>query len=325
MYPIKFENLYYERIWGGRKLADFRDNLPEGVIGESWDIACHNNGMGIVSNGKFKGASFKELIDKYKEKLVGTKINTNKFPLLIKIITADEKLSVQVHPNDEYAARVENELGKTEAWYVMDADEDAKLIVGTKDCTKELFEKAIKEEKLDKYLNVINVKKGDMYYIKSGLIHAICGGVTIAEIQQSSDTTYRVYDYGRGREIHVDKALDVIDFNLKGENNKGITINYDDYKNTILCLSEYFTIQKYSIDKKMTEESDEERFYLFTCVEGKGKIISKDCELEINYGDSIFIPATMGEYTLEGKMELLKSYVPNLKREEKKIISKILY
>ena len=321
MYPIKFENLYYERIWGGNDLAKFRDNVPEGIIGESWDIACHKNGTGKVKNGRLKGKTFEEIIKLYGEKFLGSKIDTKEFPLLIKLITAQDKLSVQVHPDDEYANRVEKDSGKTEAWYVVDAEEGASLIVGTKDCDKETFRKAINEGNLDKYLNKISVKKGDFFYVQSGLVHAICEGVLIAEIQQNSDTTYRVYDYNRGREIHVEKGLDVIDFSLKGENSNGILVQKDGYDKTYLCLGEYFTIQKYKINTSAKEKSDEERFYLFTCVEGNGVIKYADGEEKILMGDSIFIPATLGEYELVGDFTLLKSYVPNLKNEEKNILT----
>lgn len=321
MYPIRFENLYYERIWGGKHLEKFRDNVPEGVIGESWDIACHKNGTSKVENGEFKGKTFNELIELCGEKLLGTEISTKEFPLLIKLITAEDKLSVQVHPDDEYANRVEKDSGKTEAWYVVDAEEGASLIVGTKDCNKEMFKKAINEGDLDKYLNKIPVKKGDFFYVQSGLVHAICEGVLIAEIQQNSDTTYRVYDYNRGREIHVEKALDVIDFSLEGKNSNGILIKKDGYDVTYLCLGKYFTIQKYEINESAKEKSNEERFYLFTCVEGSGIIKYNHGEEKIHMGDSIFIPATLGDYELIGNFTLLKSYVPNLTNEEQKILS----
>ncbi|MBZ0313925.1 type I phosphomannose isomerase catalytic subunit [Clostridium butyricum] len=321
MYPIKFENLYYERIWGGKDLEKFRNNVPEGVIGESWDIACHKNGTGKVANGELKGKGFDEVIKEYGNKFLGNSISiAEDFPLLIKLITAKDKLSVQVHPNDEYAKKVENDLGKTEAWYVVDAEEGASLIVGTKDCDKETFKKAIEDGNLDKYLNKIPVKKGDFFYVQSGLVHAICEGILIAEIQQSSDTTYRVYDYNRGREIHVEKALDVIDFSLKGENTQGITIKNDGYDKTYLCLGEYFTIQKYEVNTSVKEASDEDRFYLFTCVDGEGTIKYNGGEEKISMGDSIFIPASLGEYELCGKFTLLKSYVPDVKIEEENII-----
>ena len=321
MYPIKFENLYYERIWGGKHLEKFRENVPSGVIGESWDIACHKNGTGKVENGELKGKTFKEIIKLYGEELLGKEIDIIEFPLLIKLITAQDKLSVQVHPDDKYANRVEKDSGKTEAWYVVDAEEGASLIVGTKDCDKAQFKKAIDEGDVDKYLNEIPVKKGDFFYVKSGLVHAICEGVLIAEIQQNSDTTYRVYDYNRGRETHVEKAIEVIDFSLKCENLKGILIKKEGYDKTYLCLSEYFTIQMYKVNTCAKEKSDENRFYLFTCVDGNGLIKYNGQEEKILMGDSIFIPATLGEYELVGDFTLLKSYVPDLKNEEKDILN----
>ena len=310
MYPIKFENLYYEKIWGGRDLESFRDNLPQGNIGESWDVACHKNGMSIVENGEFKGKSFKELIDKFGVEILGEKCSDGQFPLLVKLINSKEKLSVQVHPNDEYAKKNENSLGKTEAWYVIDAKPGASLIVGTKNCSKEVFEKAIKEGTTEDYLNKIEVKKGDCFLINSGLVHAICEGVIIAEIQQNSDITYRIYDYGRPREIHVKQALDVINFDLKAVNSSNAPMDeHDGYKNGVLCTNEYFTIEKYDIDGEIKEESNKDKFFIFTCVEGNGVITSNGFSEKINKGDSILIPATLGEYTISGKLTILKSYI----------------
>ena len=311
MYPIKFENLYYEKIWGGRDFESFRENLPHGDIGESWDIACHHNGMSIVSNGYLKGKTFEELIKEYGTELLGESFENKEFPLLVKLINSKEKLSVQVHPSDEYAKRVENSLGKTEAWYVVDAKPGASLIVGTKNCDKAIFEKAIREGKTEEYLNKIEVKKGDCFLINSGLVHAICEGVIIAEIQQSSDITYRIYDYGRPREIHVEKSMDVINFNLKPINASGKKlVSFCGYEKGILCASEYFTIEKYVVSSEVSENSDINKFFIFTCVDGKGTIISEDgTKMDILKGDSILIPAKLGKYTIQGELTLLKSYV----------------
>lgn len=311
MYPIKFENLYYKKIWGGRDLEKFRDNLPEGNIGESWDVACHPNGMSIVANGKFKGKRFDQLIKEYGTDLLGKNFENKEFPLLIKLINSKEKLSVQVHPNDEYSRINENSLGKTEAWYVVDAKPGAKLIVGTKDCDKEIFEKAIKEERTEEYLNEIEVKKGDCFLINSGLVHAICEGVIIAEIQQNSDITYRIYDYGRPRELHIDRALDVIKFNLYAVNYGNNKLEeHIEYRKNILCRTKYFTIEKYIINGELVEESDIDKFYILTCVDGKGIIECKNnMKLDISKGESILIPATLGEYIISGDLIVLKSYI----------------
>jgi mannose-6-phosphate isomerase len=325
MYPLKFENLYYEKIWGGRDLENYRSNLPDGNIGESWDVACHPHGMSVVANGEYKGTRLDKLIEKLGKKVLGDKIDDKLFPLLIKLINAKDKLSVQVHPNDEYAHRVERELGKTEIWYVVDAFEGANLVVGTKECTKEQFKEAINSGTLDKYLNRIPVKKGEVYFVKSGLVHAIGEGVIIAEIQQNSDTTYRVYDYNRGREIHVDKALDVIDLNLKGKKSMGLKIERETFIKTYYNLCDKFSLELYEIKTSLVEKSDEERFYIFTCVEGNGTISFEGGSEKIEAGESIFIPAYLGKYEINGSVKLLKSYVPDLEKVEKDIISEIKF
>ncbi|MBV7272529.1 class I mannose-6-phosphate isomerase [Clostridiaceae bacterium UIB06] len=313
MYSIKFENLYFEKVWGGRDLELFRDNLPDGNIGESWDVACHKNGMSVVANGEFKGKRLDELIKEKGEELLGTKVDKTAFPLLIKLINSKESLSVQVHPNDSYAKRVEGESGKTEVWYVVEAFEGANLVVGTKEgCRKEQFKKAIEEGKLENYMNRISVKKGDVYFVESGLIHSIGEGVIIAEIQQNSDTTYRVYDYNRGRKLHIQKALDVVNLELKGERNVGKKIGYNGYNKIKYCTCEKFILEMYDIYDKVKESSDKERFYIFTCVDGEGKIVSSGVSEAIKKGDSFLIPAALGEYEIKGKLKVLKSYVPNL-------------
>ena len=341
MYPIRFENVYYEKIWGGRDLEAFRNNLPSGDVGESWDIACHPSGTGVVANGELKGKKFDEIISEFGHALVGSKVSTEKFPLLVKLINSGEKLSVQVHPGDEYAQRVENQLGKTEAWYVVNAKPGAKLIVGTKNCDKEVFAKAIEEGKSEDYLNVVDVKKGDCFLINSGLVHAICEGLIIVEIQQNSDVTYRVYDYGRPREIHVEKSLDVIDFKLRAENlsNKEV-VKFDGFSKVDFGENKYFGMQKINIEPEWNDCSNEEKFFILTCVDGCGTIeghetvegdgtlegdgtngqvnetngqVDKDmikqgfCE-EIKMGDSYLIPATLGKYVVKGNLAVIKSY-----------------
>ncbi|MFZ7121574.1 MAG: mannose-6-phosphate isomerase, class I [Eubacteriaceae bacterium] len=311
MYPLKFENLYYEKIWGGRDFEIFRNNLPKGNIGESWDIACHDNGMSVVSNGKFKGKTLRELIKEYGAELLGNQCKNEEFPLLVKLINSKDKLSVQVHPDDIYAKEYENENGKTEAWYVVDAKPGSYLIVGTKDCDKDIFAKAIEEGKTEEFLNKIQVEKGDCFLINSGLVHAICEGVVIAEIQQNSDITYRIYDYGRPREIHVKKSLEVINFDLNAINARNKSLeDYEGYSKVELCRSDYFIIEKYVVIDRLSEKSNEDKFFIFTCVEGEGTIItSKGNKESIFKGDSILIPASLGEYTINGEITLLRSYI----------------
>lgn len=325
MYPIKFNNIYFDKIWGGRDLELFRDNLPEGKIGESWDVACHPHGVSVVKNGEFKGKKLDELIKLKGSELVGTKVSKETFPLLIKLINAKDKLSVQVHPEDKYAMETEGEMGKTEVWYVIETFEGANLVVGTKEgCTKEQFKKAIEEGKLEAYMNKIPVKKGEVYFVKSGLIHAIGEGVIIAEIQQNSDTTYRVYDYNRGRELHVEKALDVVNLDLKGERSTGIKIEGSGYSKINYCICDKFSLELYDVHEEFSESSDKERFYILTCVDGQGKIKYNNGTESIGRGESILIPAFLGNYTIEGNIKLLKSYVPDIEKLKNEIFEHVI-
>lgn len=300
MKPLLFKPVYVERIWGGRDLEKYRDDMPEGVIGERWDVSAHTAGMSVVSEGEYAGKTLLELVETLGEELVGSKCAGKEFPLLIKLINSCDSLSVQVHPGDEYARRVENQFGKTECWYVMDAKEGAALVIGTKTTDKDAFKAAALEGTLAQYLNTIPVKKGDFFYIPSGLIHAIGPGVIIAEIQQSSDITYRVYDYNRGREMHLDKAMEVTDFTLTPETA---------ISETLLCQGEYFTVEKHTITDSFKDTSNEEKFFLFTCVEGEGTLICDGFEAKINLGESFLIPATTGEYEIKGNLIVLKSFV----------------
>ncbi|MEG0086867.1 MAG: type I phosphomannose isomerase catalytic subunit [Niameybacter sp.] len=299
MRPFIFKPVYVERIWGGRGFEKYRANMPEGVIGESWDVSGHNGGMSVVADGEDAGKTLVELTKKYGAALVGTKIE-DEVPLLVKLIDSNDSLSVQVHPGDEYARRVENEFGKTECWYVVDAKEGATLVMGTKTTDKVAFKAAAEAGELDEYLNHVSVKKGDFFYIPSGLIHAICPGVVIAEIQQSSDITYRVYDYNRGREMHLEKGMEVSDLALAPQT----AIN-----DTLLCQGEYFTVEKHIIEDEMIDTSNEEKFYIYTCVEGEGTLASFGETITVKTGDSVFIPATLGTFSITGQLTVLKSFV----------------
>lgn len=314
MYPLKFRNIYYEKPWGSNKLSEYRSDIVKENIGESWEIACHDKGMTEVSNGKFEGEALISVINKMKKMLLGDKIFKDKFfnkdfPLLIKLISAGENLSVQVHPNNQYAQLKENDNGKIEAWYILSVDDGAEIIVGTNGCTKERFKESCSCEKVECYMNRIHVKPGEIYLIEPGLLHSIGKGVILLEIQQNSDITYRVYDYNRGRQLHISDALKVIDFDSKA---KAININ----KNISFqkCVTrEGFNIDIYDIDGEMCETSDKEKFYIYTCVEGEGIIEYEDdgikCEEKLSSLESVLIPAYLGNYTLKGKIKLIKSYV----------------
>ncbi|MDT8715677.1 class I mannose-6-phosphate isomerase [Clostridium sp. 19966] len=329
LYPLKFEPVYKDYIWGGRELAKFGKDLPEGIVAESWEISGHPDGEGIVANGEYKGISLTALIKKLGRDLVGYKLeekDVEKFPLLIKLIDANDRLSVQVHPEDEYAQVHENgEYGKNEMWYIVEAKEGAKIVYGVKPgTTRESFAKAVKEDRIEDCLNYIEVKTGDAVNIPAGLVHAIGAGILIAEIQQNSNTTYRVFDYnrtdknGNKRPLHIEKALDVINFencNVKGKL-KPLEIKLDDKSSKkYLVANKYFSVEKYSIDGTIKENADGERFFTYTCFDGEGEISFNGGKETIKRGQSILIPAALGEYEISGKLELVKSCVPNLEKD----------
>ncbi|MGM0603169.1 MAG: type I phosphomannose isomerase catalytic subunit [Bacillota bacterium] len=320
-YPLKFDHKYVDKIWGGRKLEKYRDDLPEGDIGESWDISAYDDRVSVVENGKLAGKNLRELCEMFPVQMLGDELKNSEFPLLIKIIDAQAKLSIQVHPDENSAEGVGNISAKNEAWYVIDAEPGSYLIIGTKDCSENEFKKAVENDEINDYVNKVEVKKGDVFFVKAGLLHAIGPGVMVAEIQQSSDTTYRVYDYGRDRELHIDKAVEVIDFGFQTQRRKGLKVENGNYNITYFCLNEKFALDMIEIKDKYISSGNRERFCIYTAVNGSGTISWDDKSLELKETDSILIPAYAGEYSITGKLTLLKSYVPDPEKTKKEIMN----
>ncbi len=322
MYPLKFEPIYKEKIWGGRNIAKrFDKSIPAGNIGESWEIAAHQNGTSIISNGSLAGKNIMEAISLKGREILGESAPADyhdKFPLLIKILDAQDKLSVQVHPDDQYAAEHEDgELGKTEMWYVIDAKQNAKLVYGVKDGTSgETFTQSIKSGNLEDHLVEIEVEAGDVIYIPAGTLHAIEEGILLAEIQQNSDTTYRVYDWnrlgqdGKGRELHIDKALEVINFTEEVDVKvEGLEIEAKGFSRRILVASPYFITELLEVEQDYVNDTKADRFYILMALEGSAKIDYADGELEIKRGETVLLPAALGEYKIIGDCELLQTYI----------------
>jgi mannose-6-phosphate isomerase len=304
MYPLKFIPIYKERIWGGNNLGKaFGRKLPGNCIGESWELSSHRNGTSIVANGILAGKTLNELMVEYKERLMGRKFtNKNHFPLLIKIIDAYDNLSIQVHPEDEYACRVEGEAGKTEAWYVVNAKAGAQIVYGLKkDITKEDFIKAVETKTIGNTLKMESVMAGDMIFIPAGMIHALLGGVMVYEVQQNSDTTYRVYDYdrvgddGKRRELHIEKAIGVINFKQQ------LGCNFRD--DSVNCP--YFSMEKLAIQGEKIENT-KEQFIIYSVTAGSGEIAYKDSIESLDAGETVLIPACLGDFIIKGNVELLK-------------------
>ncbi len=327
LYPLTFIPVYKDYPWGGRNFEKFGRKLPDGVNAESWEISCHPDGISIVANGTYAGMPLPDLIKKLGRRLIGTALpdrDVEKFPLLVKFIDAENKLSVQVHPDDEYALEHEGEYGKNEMWYIISAKPGAHLIYdvvpGT---TRESFAKAIKEGTLESCLKKVEVFPGDVINIPAGLVHAIGEGIMLAEIQQNSNTTYRVYDYdrvgkdGKKRPLHIEKSLDVIDFKGAGRREKcpGLKLSIGEGStSTFVVANRYFAVEVLDIDGTVEQVADGSRFHIYTFTEGKGRIICEGKnELPVKAGVSVLIPAAMGPYIIEGKLKGLKSYVPDLR------------
>lgn len=310
---LKLNPVFKDYIWGGTRLRDeFHLKTDMDPVAEGWMLACHKDGMNTIDGGEFDKKTLKEVLDETgSEKMLGE--NSKKFPyfpVLIKIIDAKDNLSIQVHPDNDYARRVENEYGKTEIWYVLDAEDGAQLIYGFKDkISKADFRKAIENNTLPEVLNSVEVKKGDLFFIEAGTVHAIGKGTLIAEIQQNSNATYRVYDYGRvgkdgkPRELHIDKAVDVTVTEPPKYGTKpfGEAESIPGGKKQLLTKCDLFTVYRYDCKTKIRLNAGSDSFHHLLAVDGSGKINGRS----FSKGDSFFVPASFGEYTIEGSAEII--------------------
>lgn len=319
LYPLKFQPIFKERIWGGNKLRTVLNKISNSEnIGESWEISDVEGDASVVSNGYLKGTSLKELQFQYGASLIGEKnhkIFKDKFPLLIKFIDAKKDLSIQLHPNDELAAKRHNSFGKTEMWYVMQADENANLIVDfNQPMNKAKYLEHLNNKTLSQVLNFEKVKEGDSYFIEAGRVHAIGAGVLLAEIQQTSDVTYRLYDWdrvdakGKSRELHVDLAMDAIDFKMSDN----FRIRYDKTENVSnkIVSCPYFITNYVELTKAVEKENNFDSFIIYICVDGEAKIESTTFSENIKKGETVLIPSVIKNFTLQSNSaKLLEVYV----------------
>ncbi len=302
LYPLKFEPILKERLWGGTKLKDVLGKPSENdITGESWELSGVKGDISIVSNGPISGTSLQEIIDKWPEELLGKGIVERfgkEFPILIKFIDAKQDLSIQLHPNDALAKERHNSFGKTEMWYVMDADKGANLIVGfNKNVTKEEYSQSLKSDTLLDLLNYESVKEGDTFFINTGKIHAIGAGVLLAEIQQTSDVTYRVFDFNRQdkngnlRELHTELALDAMDYFKKDD----FKVAYNDQPNAVNEMVDcpYFKTTFINLTQNFNQDiSKRDSFTIYMCVDGSAKINSDTGSVMIQKGETVLIPAS---------------------------------
>jgi len=317
IYPLIFKPILKYRIWGGNKLEKlFAKESPSEQIGESWELSTVENDVSIIANGIYKNKSFAELISQFPKEILGTKIIKKfgeNFPLLFKFLDAWQDLSIQVHPNDELAKKRHNCLGKTEMWYIIEAEKNARNIIGFKEKSspKEYIEK-LENNALLSILNQENVQKGDVFFLETGTVHAVGKGIVLAEIQQTSDITYRIYDWnridkdGNARELHLDLALEAINYNPT-ETRK----TYSKIKNQAnnIVQSKYFTTNYIPLEGKISFSENYDFFRVYMCLEGDFSIVYKGEKYRFEKGKTILLPAVLNEFYLEGKAELLEVFV----------------
>lgn len=310
--PILLKPVFKEIVWGGNNLRDiygFETELNN--IAEAWMLCARNDGDNLIANGENEGMSFTEYVKANKEKL-GTKgAKYDEFPLLIKFIDAKADLSVQVHPDDEYARIHENSYGKTEAWYILDCEEGAELIYGfNKELSRDEFKSSIEDNTFLDYVNKVKVKKGDVFFINAGTLHAIGSGILLAEVQQNCNTTYRVYDYnrmvnGKPRELHVEKAIDVTDTvpPTRGGDPDAAPVVKGDATEQALCQCEFFKMDTIEVNGNYSIDVNEESFVSVLVLEGDAVIGG----LSVKAGDSLFVEANYGKLDFEGNTKVLIS------------------
>lgn len=317
-YPLLFAPEFKERVWGGRALERFGFEVPQGAIGEGWMIADHPNGVSRVANGALAGKGLDEIRELVGASWFGSKGATDggRFPLLIKLLDCNDDLSVQVHPNDHYERLPKGELGKTEMWYVLSAAPGAKIIYGLKPGTdREALASAIDEGRIMDRLQEVSVKAGDTFYIPAGTVHALCAGVVVAEIQQNSDTTYRLYDYnrpgldGKLRELHIEDSLNVIAYEETGASRMS-TDGAKPNEWLTLASSPYFVTDKGIVAGEWTQATSGDSFVIVIVAEGSGSIGWDSGVVDARAGDCFLLPASLGQYSLNGDMTVLRSVLP---------------
>lgn len=312
MEPLFLEGVFQDKIWGGTKLRDeFGYDIPSETTGELWAISAHPNGPATVKNGEFAGKSLAELWDINKE-IFGNQ-EGEVFPLLTKIIDAQNDLSVQVHPDDAYGLANEGELGKTECWYVLSAEPDAEIVFGHNAESKEELRSLIDHGQWDDLLRSVQVKAGDFFYVPSGTVHAIGSGVMILETQQSSDTTYRLYDYdrrddaGNTRELHIEQSIDVTTIPHSDQQPTTIINEQDNGTLTTLVSNDFFTVYEWSLTGEVSFEQ-EGLYTLVSVVDGKGSLQIENDTYELNKGDHFLLPNEIRNWKIDGNIHLIAAH-----------------
>lgn len=311
--PLFLKSQMHDKIWGGTKLREaFGYDIPTETTGEYWAISAHLNGVSVIKNGIYEGEGLDQLYREHKELFGHPKSEV--FPLLIKILDANDWLSVQVHPDDAFALAHEGELGKTECWYIIAADEGAEIIYGHNAKSKEELRQWIEEGRWDDLLTKIPVKAGDFFYVPSGTMHAIGKGILILETQQSSDTTYRVYDFNRRdaqgnlRKLHIDKSIDVLTIG-KPANSTPATMAVDHLESTLLVSNKFFSVYRWEVTG-LVDFTQTVPYLLLSVLSGQGQLTVDGRVYDLKKGDHFILPNDVKEWSFDGQLEMIVSH-PN--------------
>lgn len=311
--PLFLKSQMHDKIWGGTKLREaFGYDIPTETTGEYWAISAHPNGVSVIKNGIYEGEGLDQLYREHKELFGHPKSEV--FPLLIKILDANDWLSVQVHPDDAFALAHEGELGKTECWYIIAADEGAEIIYGHNAKSKEELRQWIEEGRWDDLLTKIPVKAGNFFYVPSGTMHAIGKGILILETQQSSDTTYRVYDFNRRdaqgnlRKLHIDKSIDVLTIG-KPANSTPATMAVDHLESTLLVSNKFFSVYRWEVTG-LVDFTQTVPYLLLSVLSGQGQLTVDGRVYDLKKGDHFILPNDVKEWSFDGQLEMIVSY-PN--------------
>lgn len=317
IYPLQFVPILKERIWGGEKLKTVLNKPIESVTtGESWELSTVEGDVSVVANGELQGRSLMDLIDEMPNEILGTSVYKKfgkQFPLLFKYLDAREDLSIQVHPNDALAKERHNSFGKTEMWYIMQADKDARIIVGFKEKSNaDAYVANLENKSLLSILDAVEVKPGDVFFLETGTVHAIGAGLVVAEIQQTSDITYRIYDFdrvdaqGNGRELHIDLALDAINYE-KTDTYK----SYDKAMNQSNAVVDcpYFTTNFIPLEGELAVSKNGDTFTVYMCVDGAFELEYNGVKYSYKKGDTVLVPAAIQSFAMSGKASVLEIYI----------------
>ena len=319
LYPLKFSPILKEKIWGGNKLKEQFGKKTVGNIGESWEISGVSGHISKVINGSHKGKELTTLINEYGTRLLGNSVVEkygNEFPLLFKFIDAKQDLSVQLHPDDAVAQKRHNSFGKTEMWYILSAEEEARLILGfNQSMTQDLYQEYLEQGRITEILHSEKVGPGDAFFIAPGTVHAIGAGVVLAEIQQTSDITYRIYDWdrpgidGKMRELHNDLALDVINFS---DTDTKLIFENNNNESNLICRSPFFVTHSLQLSKPIKKSiSHIDSFIVYMCVEGTLTIKTSNSTEQLQKGETILIPSCIDSIEMDASQAtLLEVYVP---------------